>query len=208
MKRASTERINKPANDQLFDNKLLEYLTHTHAYVPISIFLVGSIGMIFYGVYENLISPISCLAAFISGWLLFTWVEYAAHRFVYHMPETTQFRKDLTYKFHGVHHDFPKDKSRLAMPPIVSTVLASLLFVMFTFLMGNWTYGFLPGFLTGYATYLLIHYIVHSYRPPKNFLRVLWVHHGIHHYKDPERAFGVSSTLWDHIYGTMPIQKK
>ncbi|MGB3618930.1 MAG: sterol desaturase family protein, partial [Catalinimonas sp.] len=32
----------------------------------------------------------------------------------------------------------------------------------------------------------------------------LWVHHSIHHFKDDERAFGVSSPLWDWVFGTMP----
>jgi sterol desaturase/sphingolipid hydroxylase (fatty acid hydroxylase superfamily) len=60
------------------------------------------------------------------------------------------------------------------------------------------------GFLVGYAGYLGVHYVVHVYNPPKNFLKVLWVHHAIHHYKDPDSAFGVSSPLWDYLLGTLP----
>jgi sterol desaturase/sphingolipid hydroxylase (fatty acid hydroxylase superfamily) len=55
----------------------------------------------------------------------------------------------------------------------------------------------------GYAGYLSIHYMVHSFQPPKNFLKILWINHGIHHYKNGEEVFGVSSPLWDYIYGTM-----
>ncbi|MDE0470592.1 MAG: sterol desaturase family protein, partial [Ekhidna sp.] len=69
---------------------------------------------------------------------------------------------------------------------------------------GNLVFGFLPGFLIGYASYLWVHYMVHAFQPPKNFWRTLWVHHGIHHYKQPHRAFGVSSPLWDLIFRTMP----
>jgi len=70
--------------------------------------------------------------------------------------------------------------------------------------MGDFAYVFLPGFLMGYAGYLFVHYIVHAYQPPKNFFKILWIHHGIHHYKEPERAFGVSSPLWDLVFRTMP----
>nr|MDQ3100449.1 sterol desaturase family protein [Bacteroidota bacterium] len=42
------------------------------------------------------------------------------------------------------------------------------------------------------------------YSPPKNFLGVIWKHHNLHHYVGDTGAFGVSSPLWDHVFGTMP----
>ena len=50
--------------------------------------------------------------------------------------------------------------------------------------------------------------MVHVYQPPKNFLKVLWINHSVHHYKHGEYVFGVSSPLWDYIYGTMKEKKK
>ncbi|MDZ7659917.1 sterol desaturase family protein [Fodinibius sp.] len=32
-------------------------------------------------------------------------------------------------------------------------------------------------------------------------------HHTLHHYKYPDKAFGVSTTLWDRVFGTMPPEK-
>jgi sterol desaturase/sphingolipid hydroxylase (fatty acid hydroxylase superfamily) len=110
----------------------------------------------------------------------------------------------LQYTVHGVHHDYPKDKDRLAMPPFVSMFYALIFYVVFKLIMDDFALYFLPGFLIGYAAYLGVHYIVHAYQPPKNFMKVLWVNHAVHHYKDPEAAFGVSSPLWDYIFGTMP----
>jgi sterol desaturase/sphingolipid hydroxylase (fatty acid hydroxylase superfamily) len=103
-----------------------------------------------------------------------------------------------------VHHEYPKDKGRLAMPPLVSVALALGLLYGFYQLIGEYTYAFLPGFIMGYAAYLFVHFAVHAYQPPKNFLKILWVNHGIHHYKDNNKAFGVSSPLWDIVFGTMP----
>jgi sterol desaturase/sphingolipid hydroxylase (fatty acid hydroxylase superfamily) len=74
--------------------------------------------------------------------------------------------------------------------------------------MGDFVFAFLPGFLVGYASYLGVHYMVHAYQPPKNFLKTLWINHSIHHYKDGEIVFGVSSPLWDYIYGTMKEKPK
>lgn len=58
--------------------------------------------------------------------------------------------------------------------------------------------------MLGYAIYLFIHYVVHARKPPKNFLKYLWTHHSLHHYVFEDRAFGVSSPLWDIIFKTMP----
>jgi sterol desaturase/sphingolipid hydroxylase (fatty acid hydroxylase superfamily) len=130
------------------------------------------------------------------------------HRYVYHLSTHTDWRKKFQYKAHGVHHEFPKDKDRLAMPPLLSITVATILLLLFRLMMGDFAFAFLPGFLVGYAYYLSVHYVVHIYQPPKNFLRALWVNHSIHHYKDGDVVFGVSSPLWDYIFGTMRDKNK
>ena len=79
---------------------------------------------------------------------------------------------------------------------------------IFRFTFGSYAFGILAGFTFGYALYLFVHYAIHAYAPPKNFLKVWWTHHAQHHYRQDEVAFGVSSTLWDHLIGTMPGQAK
>lgn len=189
---------------QLFNNPLLEKLTRTHIAVPIGLYLGMAAALIGYGLQNGHLNAVEALASFTIGALIFTWVEYNVHRFVFHMEPDTPVKRNIQYKFHGVHHEYPKDKDRLAMPPIVSIVLATVLFFAFRFVMGDYVFGFLPGFLIGYAAYLFVHYAVHAFRPPANFLKVLWVNHGIHHYKRNDRAFGVSSPLWDFVYRTLP----
>jgi sterol desaturase/sphingolipid hydroxylase (fatty acid hydroxylase superfamily) len=141
---------------------------------------------------------------FLAGFLALTLVEYIMHRFVFHLKPEGPRSEKFAYTVHGVHHEYPKDKDRLAMPIPLSLVISTMFYFIFFWIMGNLVYGFLPGFLMGYATYLWVHYSVHAFKPPKNFLKILWIHHGIHHYKDPDHAFGVSSPLWDYIFGTMP----
>ena len=37
----------------------------------------------------------------------------------------------------------------------------------------------------------------------------LWKYHALHHYKYPEtKAFGVSTTLWDWVFGTLCMPEK
>lgn len=89
------------------------------------------------------------------------------------------------------------------MPPILAAIIAGTLFLIFFLIMGEAAYAFFPGFIWGYAGYLLVHYCVHAYAPPKNFLKHLWINHAIHHYKDGNVVFGVSSPLWDYVFNTM-----
>jgi len=197
----------KPKNSgkkQLFDNPILESLTRTHISVPLVIFGGISSWLVYVGIITTNLAVWQIALAFIIGLLMFTWVEYNAHRYIFHMEPDTPTKASIQYKFHGVHHEYPKDKARLAMPPLVSIVITAVLFFVFRFIMGDFVFGFLPGFLIGYAAYLWVHYSVHAFRPPSNIFKVLWVHHGIHHYKENDRAYGVSSPLWDFVYRTMP----
>jgi len=195
------------ANDnkkKVFDNKLIETLSRTPIWAPVSLFFIISGGLLFWGITEAELPIVQIVGLYVTGWFLFTLIEYCMHRFLFHMPITSKTREKIQYNFHGVHHEFPKDKSRLAMPIPVSMALCVLLFTLFWLLMSNATYGFLPVVLSVYATYLFVHYIVHAYAPPKGFFGSLWINHAIHHYKDDKVVYGVSSQLWDHIFGTMP----
>jgi sterol desaturase/sphingolipid hydroxylase (fatty acid hydroxylase superfamily) len=202
-----TQGFVKPNNTgtkQIFDNPVLERLTRTHAAVPISMFLLISAGLVWYGLTASPLSGGLIGGLYALGLFVFTFVEYIVHRKLFHLVPDTPAKATFQYRAHGVHHEFPKDKTRLAMPPVLSLTIASALFGLHYLVMGPYTFGFLPGFLTGYALYLFVHYAVHAFRPPQNLFKTLWVHHGIHHYKNHDVAFGVSSPLWDWVFGTMP----
>jgi sterol desaturase/sphingolipid hydroxylase (fatty acid hydroxylase superfamily) len=197
----------KPKNNgtkQLFQNPILERLTRTHIAVPISLFIGISAGLIYYGAVSTNLAVWQLIVLFFVGLFVFSFVEYNVHRRIFHMEPDTPRKAKIQYTIHGVHHEYPKDKDRLAMPPLLSLAISSALGGILYLIMGDYMFGFLPGFLTGYATYLFVHYAVHAFAPPKNFLKVLWVNHGIHHYKDHNKAFGVSSPLWDWVFRTLP----
>ncbi len=206
MESTKLKRPKHKGSPKLFENPMLEKLTHTHISAPLIIFFVTSAALIYYGIFEKGFRTPEILAWFAGGLLFFTLIEYLAHRYLYHIPATTPRRQKISYTMHGVHHDYPKDKSRLAMPPVLSLIVASVLFIIYRAILGDYVFGFLAGFLVGYAGYLAVHYSVHAFKVPNNFLKILWHHHSIHHYREPDRAFGVSSPFWDHIFRTMPRQ--
>lgn len=204
-------RLDRPDNNgsaQMFENPVLEKLSRTHISIPIVMFLGISSVSLYYAITTTVISYGIGALVLLIGILAFTFVEYMMHKHFFHMEPDNEVKDKLQYSVHGVHHDYPRDKDRLAMPPFVSAFYAMIFYFVFTFIMGDYALYFLPGFLFGYAAYLGVHYAVHAFQPPKNFLKILWVNHAVHHYKDPDVAFGVSSPLWDYILGTMPKKDK
>ncbi len=191
----------------MFDNPVLQVLSKTHISVPLIIFFTAGTTLTIYAYFTFHKSPVNLISFFLTGALAFTLVEYLMHRYLYHLPGVYEEGK-VPYAIHGVHHKYPKDKKILVMPPLISVLLASLIFGIFYLLLGENGFAFTGGFLFGYAAYLCVHYIVHAFKPPKNFFKQLWINHSIHHYVDDEKAFGVSSPLWDYVFGTMPDKKK
>ena len=197
----------KPKNSgrkQLFDNPVLERLTRTNSAVPISIFVIFALALLAYAFMMANLPHLTIGLLFLTGLLAFTLAEYLTHRYLFHMGTHTATRSKIQYTIHGVHHEFPKDEERLAMPPVLSVTILFVLLGTTYLLMNNHAFAFLPGFVLGYAGYLFIHYLTHAYPPPKNLFRWLWVNHSIHHYRNGEKAFGVTSPFWDYVFGTMP----
>lgn len=189
---------------RLFRSPLLEALTKTHIAIPLTLFYGTGAAAAWYSIAVLGIQAGMVAALFLAGAFFFTLVEYTVHRYFYHMPTDSPRKARVQYVFHGVHHAHPKDKARLALPPVLSVLVAALFIGLFRAVMGAHGYAFGGGFLAGYATYLFAHYAIHAYAPPKNFLRGLWKHHNLHHYAGDKAAFGVSSPLWDMVFGTMP----
>ncbi len=200
----------RPKNDgtrKLFESPILEKLSRTHIAVPLTVFASYSSALLYWSLAHTALSAGLTVVLFFCGLFSFTWVEYMLHRYVFHMTTFTRTREKLQYTLHGVHHEFPKDKTRLAMPPLLSVTISTVLLLIFRVMLGDFAFAFLPGFLTGYSFYLSIHYMVHAFQPPKNFFKALWVNHSIHHYKNGEVVFGVSSPLWDYVYRTWSIRQ-
>jgi hypothetical protein len=142
------------------------------------------------------------------GFVFWTLIEYILHRFVFHHHPKTKFGEKINYIIHGNHHEYPRDKERLFMPPLPSIIISSSFFSLFYFVMNKNAFVFFPGFMFGYLIYGSMHYAIHAFNPPFKWMKSLWRNHHLHHYKHSELGFGVSSTLWDHVFGTMFDMKK
>lgn len=180
----------------------------TNSFLAIGLYSLISVIVMGFGFFTTAIDPYSGILISISGMAVFSFTEYIIHRFLYHSGKDFKNEKYWQYKIHGVHHLFPRDLKLLAMPILLAFFIAGLLFFGLFVLWGDSAYFFWPGFMLGYAVYLYIHYVVHARKPPNNFFRFLWTHHALHHYIYEDKAFGVSSPLWDIVFGTMPPKRK
>jgi sterol desaturase/sphingolipid hydroxylase (fatty acid hydroxylase superfamily) len=158
---------------------------------------------LFVGVSHN---PNWGFGLFLAGMFSWTLAEYVLHRWLFHWEHKNPLIKAFHFAMHGYHHLQPKDTNRLYMPPVPTLLFLSVFWVLFSMFFGMGVWFFLAGFELGYLIYSSIHFLVHTRKAPKYFTW-LWHHHLIHHYRQPERAYGVSSRLWDRIFRTMPPNK-
>jgi len=197
--------IRKAITGPLFKNKFLEYLTRTSIFTPIVLHLSISSFMFWYGVISFGISLTAGLFVLMGGVIFWSFAEYNVHRFLYHTGTNSKFLHNLQHKAHGIHHQYPLDPTRLAMPPVPSLLLSGAFFLIFWLFNSTYAFVFFPGFMIGYLTYISIHYAQHRFKAPKyGPWKALWRHHQIHHYVNPYVSHGVSTRFWDFIFGTMP----
>jgi len=189
---------------KLFDNKVLEFLTRTNPIIILGMYIPLCCFLMWY--FYNYITPSAGVLTlvFFIGFFSWTFFEYILHRYVFHFINESVWSKRFHYFVHGVHHEYPKDKQRLVMPPVPSIIIAGTFFLFFRLIMGDYAFLFFSGFMIGYLTYAMIHYSMHAFRPPHNFTKFLWDYHNIHHFRHPDKAFGVSSPFWDMVFGTYP----
>jgi 4-hydroxysphinganine ceramide fatty acyl 2-hydroxylase len=199
---------NSQESVRMFKSSLLESLSKVHFTVPLIIFVPVIIFCI-YKDYENGMGFGTFAWLFLVGVFVWSLVEYVMHRFVFHYaPADKPWAQRVHFIFHGVHHDYPSDRLRLVLPPSVSIPLAFAFYFLFkAILPANEIFGFFPGFILGYLVYDISHYAIHHF----NFKGGLWKkikqHHMLHHYQDPDKGYGVSSPLWDKVFGSDFLKK-
>ncbi|MEM9326507.1 MAG: fatty acid hydroxylase, partial [Bacteroidota bacterium] len=116
---------------QLFRNPILELLTRTHISVTLILYTALPVILLIYGFNKGHLTVGSAITLFLSGIVAFTLVEYLMHRFLFHIEPTSEFRKRFAHIVHGTHHEFPRDKARISMPPLPSVLLATFFFLFF-----------------------------------------------------------------------------
>jgi len=140
----------------------------------------------------------------LAGVLLWTLVEYVLHRFGLHLPQHSRAWRVAYFLVHGHHHADPRDSERLVAALPQSALLLALVYGLASLALdGAAAAALLAGTTLGYLAYEAAHWSIHHVRRPGPLLRRLARHHLAHH-GDPTSRYGISSPLWDVLFGTLP----
>ena len=202
------EKIRNKGQARIFKNQYLEMLTKTHPFVIWGMYIPVIFFLLYYSFTREDFTWSYIVLLFFAGIFSWTLFEYLMHRFVFHYVAHSPRAQRLIYIIHANHHEYPRDKERLFMPPAPSLIMACIVFTLQYLIMGNNVFMFFPGFLLGYLIYGTMHYAIHAWNPPFKWMKPLWRNHHLHHYKEQEKGFGVSTTIWDRVFGTMFDLKK
>jgi sterol desaturase/sphingolipid hydroxylase (fatty acid hydroxylase superfamily) len=188
----------KEMNGTMFQSKFLEVFTRTNPILHIITY--GS--FMAWCFWMNRANLFESILFYLLGMLVWTLKEYLLHRFLFHIPPSR-----FQYIIHGIHHEFPRDKERLLMPPLPGTIIFLIFLTLWLIILRENVFIFLAGLLSGYLFYTALHFIVHAYKPIKPF-KFFWRHHLKHHNpKFEDKAFGVSTSMWDRVFDTMPVEQ-
>jgi sterol desaturase/sphingolipid hydroxylase (fatty acid hydroxylase superfamily) len=130
------------------------------------------------------------------GLVTWTLLEYLLHRFVLHGIQPFQ-------AWHAEHHRRPK--ALIGTSTLLSAVLIIVLFFLPALIFSDLlrACALTIGLLTGYLLYVITHHALHHWSSVNAITRQLKRSHALHHYRDgPPAWFGVTSPIWDIVFGT------
>ena len=198
----------KNESPRLFESSFMEFFSKVHPVTPMVIFLPTIAWLIYLAVESRGLSIGAAAGLFALGLLIWTLIEYAMHRYLFHYEPRSRFGKRIHFLVHGAHHDYPQDASRLVAPPAFSIPVAAFFYLLFLGVFGRVAPAPFAGFLLGYLCYDMIHYATHHFPMKRGIGLWLRQYHMRHHYKDDHHGFGVSNPLWDYVFGTRPPRRE
>ena len=139
------------------------------------------------------------IVAVIAGFFIWTFVEYAFHRWLLH--EWPYLRH-----LHDEHHQNPD--ALFGTPPLVGVIQISFcIFLPLWFVEPVTAAGLTAGMLAGYLAYISVHWATHHVHDPKiGYLVRARRRHMLHHYRAGQTNFGVSTGFWDWVFGTQHLR--
>jgi len=137
---------------------------------------------------------------------LLTWglIEYGLHRLVFHFDAQSEKGRSFVYAMHLAHHANPKTMDDLFTGLRLSLPIALCYCLLAWALMRSWqamVYLFI-GLMAGYFSYEFLHFQAHHRAPRLRLFRYLKKYHLLHHHKTPDLRFGVTSPVFDYLFGT------
>ena len=139
------------------------------------------------------------------GVVSWSFAEYWIHRHLGHHNRRNPFAKD-----HIRHHaegDYFAPLARKAATGLVVFLLLAAVASLIAGAMLGITYAL--GFIVGWLAYEWIHHDAHFHAGRTAYGRWVRRHHFGHHFQNPGSCHGVTSPIWDLVFGTyLPLADK
>jgi sterol desaturase/sphingolipid hydroxylase (fatty acid hydroxylase superfamily) len=193
---------NKNETVRMFESGFMEFFSRVHPATPLILYLPVVGYMLYVSIGQRQLPILAVGALFLLGILLWTLLEYLIHRYIFHYEPKTRPGRRLHYIIHGVHHDYPNDARRLVMPPSISVPLAFFFYGLFLLIFGRLAASVFAGLVFGYVCYDMLHFAAHHFAMKRGMWLWLKQYHLRHHYRDDHAGYGISSPLWDYVFGT------
>ena len=143
------------------------------------------------------VSGAEWLGATMVGLTFWTLAEYALHRIALH-------RMPYFSPMHGLHHASPL--AFIGTPSWISVAVlsATILIPAWLCLGFNVADGLTVGVMLGYWWYGVVHHVIHHHANTSSpaYFNDLRAWHMRHHYSPRSGNFGVTTRVWDHVFGT------
>lgn len=139
--------------------------------------------------------------AVLAGIASWTLLEYGLHRFLGHDRRTFPNPFGLEHTRHHSEGDYFAPGWKKALAALAALLLAGALATAVAGLILGPVFA--GSLVTMYAAYELFHRRAHTHRGALAYGRYLRRHHFHHHFGNPKANHGVTSPIWDVVFGTL-----
>jgi dihydroceramide fatty acyl 2-hydroxylase len=138
------------------------------------------------------------LLIFGAGVFAWTLLEYIIHGVLAHSHRT------FVTPLHNEHHVDPRAvfAMRAYIPTAIVLIVLSIIFGTAPGMI------FLFGIVAGFVVYEFVHYRIHFATPSCAVEKRLRARHLAHHVKEPDAIFGVTTRIWDVVFGSEPAPER
>ena len=173
-------------------------------FTPFYFYTLLALGLGAAAIINDTRSITGILLLFLTGVLTWGLIEYCLHRLVFHFEAQSEKGRNFVYAMHLSHHENPKTLDDLFTGLRVSVPISLFYCALAWALTGSWqamVYLFI-GLTAGYFSYEFLHFQAHHRAPRSRLFRYLKKYHMLHHHQNSELRFGVTSPIFDYLFGT------
>jgi 4-hydroxysphinganine ceramide fatty acyl 2-hydroxylase len=170
---------------------------------PLWVFISLQPLLLFFIYWLNFDQITLTITLFFAGVLYWSFLEYAIHRWLYHITLRVGTLRNILDTFHLYHHRNLTDRRVLNAGPLLVYPMSVMILLPFYYLLAgdlSLLSAFALGTLSFYGFYEWVHFMIHYKHHTRGYLRLIQRYHMYHHEKRWHKNYGNTSILWDLVF--------